>query len=245
MKQDGGPLALAVWHILIQLATRCPQRGLLVNEDGPVTNEAIAKACHLTEAQVADALNLLTSESIGWIDTIECPRQMLVTGSLRSGRKGRPKVPEVLHVNGIEEGPDFHIERLVTVVEHTPEGESSPQFKSVEVLPYEFEILLNPEGKTALEHKQAAEKKTDSVLEHAPEEILWKTLQHWNTKSNLKKVKMLRIKDWLTLMRYARKYPNMNEQIIPGIDELSARTRNGKPSPTFEEFFYLREQKAA
>ena len=195
MSKEGGPVALAVWHILIQLATRCPQRGLLVDEDGPLTDKTIAKACHLPEEEVSKALSLLMSESIGWLDIVECPQQILVTGSMRSGRKGRPKMPEVLHVKGITSGPDFHIERLISVVEHTEAGKSSPQFKTVEVLPYEFEVLLNPkkeEEEPALEHKKEkkAEKSSQkNALEHAPEDTLLKIIKHWNSKGgNLKKI---------------------------------------------------------
>ena len=235
MGQEGGVIALAVWHILIQLATRCPQRGLLVNEEGPLTEAAIAKACHLPESQVSRALDLLTSDAIGWLDIVECPRQVLVTGSMRSGRKGRPKMPEVLPVKGVESGPDFHIERMVTVVENPQNGEASPQFKTVEVLPYEFEVLLTPKSKEepVLEHKKPSSKKGKS--EHKPEAILWEVIQYWNGKTNLQKVKLLSVELWFSLMHHARTTPTMAEVLIPGIDVISRNVTLGGKAYTFEE----------
>lgn len=245
MTQDGGPIALAVWHILTQLATRCPQRGLLVNEDGPLTDEAIAQACHLPEETVARALNLLTSDTLGWVDIVECPRQMLVTGSIRRSRNGSPKKPEVIPVKTIKEGPDFDIERLVTVVEDTPEGASSPQFKSVEVLPYEFEALLNPKEATVLEHKKASAQSGDSALEPMPEEELMRCILYWNKMHNLQKVKSLSIKTWFQLMQLARKTSPMSKLLIPAIESFSQTAHNGCPSLSFESFIFQGKEKAA
>lgn len=245
MTQEGGPTALAVWHILTQLATRCSQRGLLVNEDGPLTDEVIAQACHLPEEKVARALNLLTSEALGWVDIVECPRQMLVTGSIRRSRNGQPKKPEVIPVKTIKEGPDFHIERLVTVVEHTPKGASSPQFKSIEVLPYEFEALLNPKEEPVLEHKKTSAKNEDPALEHMPEEELMRCILYWNKMPNLQEVKMLRIRHWFQLMQLARKTSPMSKLLIPAIESFSQTVHNGHPSLTFENFIFQGKEKAA
>lgn len=231
MSEEGGPMALAVWHILIQMATRCPQRGLLVNEDGPLTDKDIAKACHLPEQQISRALSLLMSESIGWLDVVECPRQVLITGSIRSGRKGRPSLPEVLHVKGVEDGPDFHIERMISVVEHTEFGQESPQFKTVEILPYEFEVLLNP-------------KKEESALEHHPEDMLMDIIKYWNKKGgNLETIDLLSVDSWYKLMKYARKNPMMVEVFLRGIDVIEHNSIQQGRTYTFEEV--LRKEKSS
>ncbi len=242
MSKEGGPTALAVWHILIQLATRCPQRGLLVDEDGPLTDKTIAKACHLTEAQVSKALSLLMSESIDWLDIVGCPQQILVTGSMRSGRKGRPKMPEVLHVKGITSGPDFHIERMISVVEHIESDQNSPQFKTVEVLPYEFEVLLNPkkeEENPALEHtkeKKAKGTSKENALEHMPEDTLLKIIKHWNSKGGkLKKITVLSVETWYDLMKFARNNPTMAGSFIPGINVIEQHSLKTGKHFTFEE----------
>lgn len=245
MKQESGPLALGVWHILIQIATRCPQRGLLVTEDGPHTDTTIAQACHLSEGQIAQALNLLMSPAVGWLDIVECPRQVLVTGSFRSGRKGRPTKPEVIHIKGINEGPDFHIERLMTVVEHTPEGSTSPQFKAIEVLPYEFERLLNPKEEPVLEHKKQSSAHEDIALEHTPEATLWKIIHHWNQKDNLIKINMLSVYHWFRLIFLTRENPTLDQTITPAIDRLSRSVEVGRPAPTFESFIFKDKKKAA
>lgn len=250
MSEEGGPMALAVWHILIQMATRCPQRGLLVNEGGPLTDKDIAKACHLPEQQISRALSLLMSESIGWLDVVECPRQVLITGSMRSGRKGRPSLPEVLYVKGVEAGPDFHIERTISVVEHTEPGQESPQFKSVEILPYEFEVLLNPKKEEpVLEHKKSSEKKKSTkknALEHHPEDMLMDIIKHWNNKGgNLETIDLLSFDVWYKLMKYARKNPMMVEIFLPGIDVVEHNSIQQGRTYTFEEVLRKDKGKSA
>ena len=106
-----GHTALAVFSELIGLAARCLQRGLLVEGTGPITSEHIAATTGLDLSDVEAGLNLLSSKEVAWITHVACPKKLIVSGSLRTGRKGKPLQPELVHVdNPHPDFPDLHIE---------------------------------------------------------------------------------------------------------------------------------------
>jgi hypothetical protein len=106
-----GYRALTVFAELISIATRCPQRGLVVDAQGPITAERIAGATGMSEPDVRSGLELLASKEVGWITHVACPKKLIVSGSLRTGRKGKPLQPELIHLdNPSATAPDLHIE---------------------------------------------------------------------------------------------------------------------------------------
>ena len=110
IQKPRGHTAFLLWKGLVEIATGCPQRGLLANDRGPLTIEDIALRTHLSEEETASALELLADPEIAWIEALDCPQYLIVSGSLRAGRKGRPRKPQVLRVRGVDSGPKFHIE---------------------------------------------------------------------------------------------------------------------------------------
>ena len=104
-------MALVLFNELVRIAALCPQRGLLVRGTGAVSLEEIAADTRMPMADVAQGLELLMSKQVGWIECVACPKQLVVSGSLRAGRKGRPKQPEFVVVDySLENAPDLHIE---------------------------------------------------------------------------------------------------------------------------------------
>ncbi len=125
-KGAAGHTALAVFSELIDLATRCPQRGLLVEGTGPITPEDIAARTGIALEDVTQSLELLASKEVAWTRYVACPKRLIVSGSLRTGRKGKPLKPELVHVdNPHPESPDLHIEWEYAIVDkgHGPETE--------------------------------------------------------------------------------------------------------------------------
>lgn len=117
-KGAAGHTALAVFSELIGLAARCPQRGLLVEGTGPITAEHIAATTGLAQSDVEAGLELLASKDITWITHVACPQKLIVSGSLRKGRKGKPLQPELVHLdNPHPDSPDLHIEWEYTIVD--------------------------------------------------------------------------------------------------------------------------------
>ena len=111
-------MALVLFNELVRIAALCPQRGLLVQGTGAVSLEEISADTRMPMADVSQGLELLLSKQVGWIGRVICPKQLVVSGSLRAGRKGRPKQPEFVVVDhSLENAPDLHIERELAMVD--------------------------------------------------------------------------------------------------------------------------------
>lgn len=67
MSREDGPQIFAAWVLIVQVAAKCPQRGLLIDSDGPLTAEDLAFKTGCPETLLATALSVLCSEKIGWI----------------------------------------------------------------------------------------------------------------------------------------------------------------------------------
>jgi len=138
--QPGGYMALVLFNELVRMAAFCPQRGLLVRGTGAVSLEEISADTRMPTADVAQGLELLMGKQVGWLECVACPKQLVVSGSLRAGRKGRPKQPEFVVVDhSLENAPDLHIEWELAMVDmgNGPEVERH--------LPEPIKRLLYPE----------------------------------------------------------------------------------------------------
>lgn len=165
LTHPGGYKALAIWHLIIQSAARCPQRGLLVDESGPLGFAELSHGANIPEADVREAFAVLCDPRVKWIEVVECPRNLVVSGSLRAGRKGRPRRPDVLEVESQETGPPFYIEKCFTAVVNIEDEE--PTFEAERILPAEFESLVRL---TQIAQVIEGSKKGDSgVLDHTGE----------------------------------------------------------------------------
>ncbi len=150
-KGSAGYQALAVFSELIDLATRCPQRGLLVEGTGPIMPEDIAARTGIALEDVTRSLELLASKEVAWTQYVACPKRLIVSGSLRTGRKGKPLQPELVHLdNPHPESPDLHIEWEYAIVDkgHGPETERR--------LPKPLKRLLDAEKEEDTEPKAVA-----------------------------------------------------------------------------------------
>lgn len=58
------------WNLLLQVASKCPVRGVLADDDGPLSPEDLADMTGFPEAIFAIALEALSAEKIGWIEEI-------------------------------------------------------------------------------------------------------------------------------------------------------------------------------
>ena len=149
--QPGGYMALVLFNELVRIAALCPQRGLLVRGTGAVSLEEISADTRMPIADVSQGLELLLSEQVGWIGRVACPKQLVVSGSLRAGRKGRPKQPEFVVVDhSSENAPDLHIEWELAMVDtgNGPEVERR--------LPEPIKRLLYPDPEELTEEMSVA-----------------------------------------------------------------------------------------
>ena len=138
LSMPGGYQVLAIWHLLIQFAAECPQRGLLVKGTGALDYEDLAFELGVPEEDVRAAFMILSDSKIGWIDTTDCPQNLLVSGSLRSGRNKKVH-PRVVMVMGQDDGPDF--QQDVTLIAKTCFEFDHPEFETMSLLTPDFRKL--------------------------------------------------------------------------------------------------------
>ena len=58
------------WILIVQVASKMPKRGLLVDEEGPLSAEDLADMTGFPPAIFHLAFNTLTQTSIGWIERV-------------------------------------------------------------------------------------------------------------------------------------------------------------------------------
>lgn len=72
--------ALAGWLLILQVASKMPQRGILVDEDGALDAEDFADMTRFPADVFDDAIEVLTDPAIGWIEEIDLPDSLRTYG---------------------------------------------------------------------------------------------------------------------------------------------------------------------
>lgn len=95
MDHPNGLTHFGVWNLLLQVASKCPERGLLIGGSGPTRRvydaRSIAVLCRVPENAVAEALPRLLA--IGWLEEIDydvtqqSPSELLGAPSKSAGRR--------------------------------------------------------------------------------------------------------------------------------------------------------------
>ena len=79
------------WVLIVEVASKCPDRGVLADEDGPLTAQDIADKTDAPVEQIQNALNVLTGREIGWL---ECSNPPESPGAPGSPGKDRGHLPD-------------------------------------------------------------------------------------------------------------------------------------------------------
>ena len=58
------------WILTLAVAAKCPIRGLLADEDGPLTIDDVALKTHRSTEAMQTAFKVLTSTEIGWLESV-------------------------------------------------------------------------------------------------------------------------------------------------------------------------------
>ena len=67
MSEPDGTALFGAWVLILQVAAKCPQRGVLATEDGPLTAQDIAVKTRSDPAVIIRAQDVLSSPAIRWI----------------------------------------------------------------------------------------------------------------------------------------------------------------------------------
>lgn len=90
---------LAGWMLILQVASKCPQRGLLVDEDGALDAEDLADMTRLPEDVFSIALHELVDPKVGWIEVCVLPKSLMLSGrdggTLELASRHVPKNPKI------------------------------------------------------------------------------------------------------------------------------------------------------
>jgi hypothetical protein len=84
--QDGLRM-FAAWILILQIASKCAKRGVLADEDGPLTAEDMALKTGASEEVFQCTLNVLSGNDFRWIEATEIPEP-------------RENIPELLEEPG-------------------------------------------------------------------------------------------------------------------------------------------------
>lgn len=71
MQTTEGISAYGVFIALVRIAGRCPQRGVLADERGPLTTDRMAIRTGMPKQVVADAVRVLESLDVGWLEAFD------------------------------------------------------------------------------------------------------------------------------------------------------------------------------
>lgn len=96
MRRPDGLEIFGAWMLILQVASREEQRGVLEDQDGPLGFQEIADKTGAPEATIEKALQVLSSKEIGWIEIIE-------SAGVPGGSPGTPgRSPERTEGTGLE-----------------------------------------------------------------------------------------------------------------------------------------------
>ena len=96
IRHERGLEFFGVWVLLVQIASKCPTRGLLADIDGPLTAEDFADKTGVNESLFTEALQLLIGPSIAWVE--QCEFEVV------SGENHSSLIPDC--ERGVDTGPD-------------------------------------------------------------------------------------------------------------------------------------------
>ena len=70
--RDNGAEMLGAWLAILQVASKCAERGTLVRDNGtPHTPRTISRLTRLSEPVIKEAITLLCSKDVGWLQVVD------------------------------------------------------------------------------------------------------------------------------------------------------------------------------
>jgi hypothetical protein len=92
----------AAWVLLLQVASKCPERGTLADEDGPLDADDLAAMTGFPAEAFALAFEVLTDPRIGWLTTEPDGGPREVPGDCGTERENHPDERNGTERNGLE-----------------------------------------------------------------------------------------------------------------------------------------------
>ena len=90
MRRDDALEILGSFLIILEVASRCPQRGLLEDQDGPLGSQEISDKTGAPSDVIEKALQVLASKEIGWIELVSSAGIPAEDPGIPADRPGNP-----------------------------------------------------------------------------------------------------------------------------------------------------------
>ena len=71
IQMSNGPALYATWVLILEVASKCPARGILADEDGPLDADDLAAKTGCSVELFSEAFDVLTSPQIRWLEAEE------------------------------------------------------------------------------------------------------------------------------------------------------------------------------
>lgn len=81
MAHANGQAIYCAWILIVQVAAKCPTRGILADDDGPLTAEDLFIKTGCPSTLFEEAFEVLTSKPIGWLEITESTPDSAQNGS--------------------------------------------------------------------------------------------------------------------------------------------------------------------
>jgi hypothetical protein len=106
MATSNGLAIYGAWVLIVQVAAKCDPRGTLADEKGPLTAEDIALKTGAPEALLQEALDVLSSDRIGWLmvsgdQSDDSPSQRPTNSLPTEKNRAEPEPPQQIQTVGI------------------------------------------------------------------------------------------------------------------------------------------------
>ena len=73
MSMADGPALYGAWVLLVQVSSKCPERGVLADQDGPLDAEDLSHKTGAPAELFARAFEVLTQPKIAWVEAVSLP----------------------------------------------------------------------------------------------------------------------------------------------------------------------------
>lgn len=99
MRRENGPALYAAWILIVQVASKCPKRGVLKDADGPLTAEDLEMKTDCPAKLFAEAIQVLSSQEVAWLLRVDSDSTPLRTR--RNERNGQDEQDKQTMASGV------------------------------------------------------------------------------------------------------------------------------------------------
>jgi hypothetical protein len=94
IRQPNGPAHFCCWCLIVQIAAKCPTRGVLADADGPLSANDLSDKTGCPADLFSESLQLLSSKDVGWIEKVDMSNLLVVSENGRAHSEHAPSTEQ-------------------------------------------------------------------------------------------------------------------------------------------------------